>query len=110
MNLSTSSPPYDERTNMKRSTKYKIKFKNLIQFLKDSFDDFITIVLWVMMWSIVEPYILGWNVIIKILIVILLIVFLNKRLLKFPKKTKRRKGKPKLKEVLEKLDNLELRL
>lgn len=88
-----------------------VNLKNILQFIQDSFDDFITILLWVILWSIIEPYIIHVNLIYKITIVVLIIIFLNKRLLKFP--TSSRKYKKKRitnKEIAEKIDNLNNRV
>lgn len=89
----------------------KTSFKNIIQFIQDSFDDLITIMLWVVLWNILEPYLNSINLNYKLLLVFCIVIFLNKRLLKFPKPKKRyKKRKTTLKDIEEKIENISNRV
>ena len=95
----------------KKSKKIRANLKAILQFTQDSFDDFITIILWVILWSMVEPYINNFHVGYRLTMIVLIIVFLNKRLLKFPQPTKKyKKRKITLNELAEKIENINNRV
>ena len=97
---------------MKRRKKHKkYNLKNIFQFIQDSFDDFITIVLWVILWSIVEPYLTNLHIGYRIGMVLIILLFLNKRLLKFPQPPRKyKKRKVTLNELADKIDNMNNRV
>ena len=86
-------------------TKYNIK--SLLEFIQGNFEDELTIFVWVLMWSLLEPWLIYIHWICRIGLILLLLFLLNKRLLKFPKKRKYRKKKVTNKDLAVKIDNLE---
>lgn len=91
--------------------KTKRNIKNILQFIQDSFSDFLMIVLWVLLWNLIEPFLSKLYIGYKILIITTIIFFLNKSLLKFPSKPKKyKKQKLTLKDIAEKIENLNSRV
>jgi len=79
----------------KRKSKYRKKsisaIKVLIKWFQLSIDQALTILVWVLMWSLIEPYIVYINVVTRILAVLILIIVLQRDILTILKQKKTRR-------------------
>ena len=76
----------------KRKIKRVSLIKVIIKWFQLSFDEALTIGVWILMWSILEPYVMRLPVNIRILMILLAIIILQRDVTKILKQKKKKKG------------------
>jgi hypothetical protein len=75
----------------KKSKKSISAIKVLYKWFQLSIDQALTILVWVLMWSLIEPYVADINTVTRILIVLMLVIILQRDILTIIKQKKIRR-------------------